>query len=67
MQNAGKGEQLMAFIRCYQPIARWPCLLVILFWMRRRKISLWFILIPAVFMLLLPGMAMSIELFKDGG
>ena len=41
--------------------------LVILFWMRRRNLPLWFIAIPAVFMLLLPGLAMSIELFKPDG
>ena len=41
--------------------------MVILFWMRRRNLPLWFIAIPAIFMLLLPGLAMSIELFKPGG
>ena len=41
--------------------------LVILFWMRRRNLPLWFIAIPAMFMLLLPGLAMSIELFKPNG
>ncbi|MCH2061164.1 MAG: carbon starvation protein A [Verrucomicrobiales bacterium] len=41
--------------------------LVILFWMRRRNLPMWFIVIPAVFMLLLPGIAMSIELFKPAG
>ena len=41
--------------------------LVILFWMRRRNIPSWFVLIPTVFMLLLPGIAMSIELFQPGG
>ena len=41
--------------------------LVILFWMRRRNLPLWFIAVPAVFMLILPGLAMGIELFKAGG
>ncbi len=41
--------------------------LVITFWMWRRGLPVWFVLIPAVFMLVLPGIAMSIELFKAGG
>ena len=41
--------------------------MVILFWMRRRNLPMWFIVLPAVFMLLLPGIAMSIELFKPTG
>ena len=41
--------------------------LVITFWMWRRNLPVWFVAIPTVFMLILPGIAMSIELFKDGG
>ena len=68
MQNAGKGGlNLWPLFGATNQLLAGLAFLVILFWMRRRKISLWFILIPAVFMLLLPGMAMSIELFKDGG
>jgi carbon starvation protein len=37
--------------------------LVILFWMHRRNIPKWFILVPAVFMLLLPASAMCLQLF----
>lgn len=68
IQNAGKGGlNLWPLFGATNQLLAGLAFLVILFWMRRRKISLWFILIPAVFMLLLPGMAMSIELFKDGG
>ena len=68
MQNAGKGGlNLWPLFGATNQLLAGLAFLVILFWMRRRKISLWFILIPAVFMLLLPGTAMSIELFKDGG
>lgn len=68
MQNAGKGGlNLWPLFGATNQLLAGLAFLVILFWMRRRKISLWFILIPAVFMLLLPGMAMSIELFKVGG
>ena len=41
--------------------------LVVLFWMWRRGLPVWFVGIPAVFMLVLPGVAMGIELFKTGG
>lgn len=37
--------------------------LVITFWMWRRKLPVWFIAIPTVFMLILPGVAMSIQIF----
>jgi carbon starvation protein len=41
--------------------------LVILFWMWRRKLPIWFVAVPALFMLVLPGLAMGIELFKPDG
>ena len=37
--------------------------LVITFWMWRRRLPVWFIAIPMVFMLILPGVAMSIQIF----
>lgn len=41
--------------------------LVITFWMWRRNLPVFFVAIPTVFMLLLPGLAMGIELFKPNG
>ncbi len=41
--------------------------LVILFWMRRRKLPIYFVILPTLFMLILPGIAMGIELFQPGG
>ena len=41
--------------------------LVITFWMWRRNLPVFFVAIPTVFMLLLPGIAMGIELFKLNG
>ena len=35
--------------------------------MWRRNIPVWFIAIPASFMLVLPGTALGIEIFKSGG
>lgn len=37
--------------------------IVILFWLRRRNMPLWFIAIPTVFMLVLPAWALSYQLF----
>ena len=41
--------------------------LVILFWLRRRNLPIFFVVVPAVFMLILPGVAMGIELFQPNG
>ncbi|MGJ8673415.1 carbon starvation CstA family protein [Rubritalea sp.] len=37
--------------------------LVILFWMRRKKMPIWFIVIPTFFMLILPAWAMLYQIF----
>ncbi|MEX2580135.1 MAG: carbon starvation protein A [Verrucomicrobiales bacterium] len=37
--------------------------LVITFWMWRRSLPVWFVAIPMVFMLILPGLAMSLQIF----
>lgn len=41
--------------------------LVISFWMWRRQLPVWFIVIPMTFMLILPGIAMTINIFGEGG
>ncbi len=41
--------------------------LVILFWMWRRGLPLWFVALPAAFMLVLPATAMLIQLFHGPG
>jgi carbon starvation protein len=38
--------------------------LVITFWMWRRKLPVWFVVIPMMFMLLLPGIAMFLKIFS---
>ncbi len=38
--------------------------LVITFWMWRRKLPVWFVAIPMLFMLILPGIAMSLQIFR---
>lgn len=37
--------------------------LVIIFWMRRQRMPLWFVVVPAVFMLILPAWAMAYQIF----
>lgn len=41
--------------------------IVILFWMRRRNLPVWFVAIPAAFMLILPAIAMVSQLFIGEG
>ena len=41
--------------------------LVITFWMWRRNLPVWFIAIPMLFMLVLPGIAMSLNIFVGEG
>lgn len=41
--------------------------LVVLFWMRRRNLPTWFVILPASFMLLLPATAMVVQLFVGDG
>lgn len=41
--------------------------LVIAFWMWRRGLPVWFVAIPMLFMLILPGVAMGINLFGPDG
>jgi carbon starvation protein len=37
--------------------------LVIIFWMRRQRMPLWFVVVPAIFMLILPAWAMAYQIF----
>ena len=37
--------------------------LVIIFWMRRQRMSIWFVVLPASFMLVLPAWAMGYQIF----
>lgn len=41
--------------------------LVITFWMWRRDLPVWFVAIPMVFMLALPGVAMGLQIFRGEG
>ena len=37
--------------------------LVIIFWMRRQRMPVWFVIVPAIFMLILPAWAMAYQIF----
>ncbi|MFK5922087.1 MAG: carbon starvation CstA 5TM domain-containing protein, partial [Verrucomicrobiota bacterium] len=41
--------------------------LVITFWMWRRNLPIWFIALPTVFMLILPAVGLSLQLFSASG
>ncbi len=67
-ENAGKGGlNLWPLFGATNQLLGGLAFLVILFWMRRRNLPIWFIAIPAIFMLILPASAMVIELFKPNG
>lgn len=40
--------------------------LVIAFWMWRRRLPVWFIVLPTIFMLIMPAWAMTYQLFAEG-
>ena len=67
-ENAGQGGlNLWPLFGATNQLLGGLAFLVILFWMRRRNLPIWFIAIPAIFMLILPASAMVIELFKPNG
>ncbi|NRB74605.1 MAG: carbon starvation protein A, partial [Verrucomicrobiales bacterium] len=41
--------------------------MVIAFWMWRRGLPVWFVVVPMSFMLILPGLAMCLNLFDENG
>ena len=41
--------------------------MVIAFWMWRRGLPVWFVVAPMIFMLFLPAVAMSLNLFNENG
>ncbi len=41
--------------------------MVIVFWMWRRSLSVWYVSIPMIFMLILPGIAMIMNVFGENG
>jgi carbon starvation protein len=63
-ENLGKGGlTLWPLFGAINQLLGGIAFLVILFWMWRRNLPLWFVAIPAIFMLVLPAFAMVTQLF----
>ncbi|NNE91322.1 MAG: carbon starvation protein A, partial [Verrucomicrobiales bacterium] len=64
LANAGKGGLILwPLFGATNQLLAGLAFLVITFWMWRRNLPVWFIAIPMVFMLILPGIAMTIKIF----
>jgi carbon starvation protein len=67
-ESAGKGGLILwPLFGATNQLLGGLAFLVITFWMWRRNLPIFFVAIPTVFMLLLPGLAMGVELFKPNG
>jgi carbon starvation protein len=68
LDNAGKGGLILwPLFGATNQLLGGLAFLVILFWIRRRGLPHLFVLIPTIFMLIIPGVAMGIQLFQPGG
>lgn len=67
--NVGKGGMILwPMFGATNQLLGGLAFLVISFWMWRRRLPVWFVVIPTVFMLVIPAWAMSSQLFAaDGG
>lgn len=63
-ENLGKGGLILwPLFGATNQLLGGLAFLVILFWMWRRNLPIWFVAIPAIFMLILPAIAMCSQLF----
>ena len=68
MANLGKGGLILwPLFGATNQLLGGLAFLVILFWMWRRQLPVWFVVIPALFMLVLPALAMVMQLFIGDG
>ena len=64
LANLGKGGLLLwPLFGATNQLLGGIAFLVILFWLRQKKAPFWFIIPPAILMLILPGIAMALNLF----
>lgn len=64
LENAGQGGLILwPLFGAMNQLLGGLAFIVILFWMRRRRLPLWFVIVPAVFMLVLPAYALGYQLF----
>lgn len=65
LANLGKGGLLLwPLFGATNQLLGGLAFLVILFWLRQKKAPIWFLVPPALLMLLLPGVAMMLNLFQ---
>ncbi|MDP4623517.1 MAG: carbon starvation protein A [Akkermansiaceae bacterium] len=68
LANLGKGGLILwPLFGAVNQLLGGLAFLVILFWMWRRNLPIWFVAIPAAFMLVLPAVAMISQLFVGDG
>jgi carbon starvation protein len=67
LQTAGQGGFILwPLFGAMNQLLGGLAFIVILFWMRRRRLPLWFVAVPAVFMLVLPAYALGYQIFVQG-
>ncbi len=66
--NAGKGGLILwPLFGATNQLLGGLAFLVITFWMWRRNLPIWFVILPTVFMLILPAIGLSLNLFGESG
>lgn len=68
MANAGKGGLILwPLFGATNQLLGGLAFLVITFWMWRRNLPIWFVILPTIFMLILPAIGLSLNLFGESG
>ena len=68
MANAGKGGLILwPLFGATNQLLGGLAFLVITFWMWRRNLPIWFVALPTIFMLILPAIGLSLNLFGEAG
>jgi len=66
--TAGKGGLLLwPLFGATNQLLAGLAFMVIAFWMWRRKLPVWFVVVPMIFMLILPALAMGLQIFGTNG
>lgn len=66
-ENVGKGGMILwPMFGATNQLLGGLAFLVIAFWMWRRRLPVWFVVLPTIFMLIMPAWAMTYQLFAEG-